>query len=65
MRRYKADIIVSQSKIDALLVQKLKMKEDVLTRYRRLDEVEAGIDARRMSISKNLRNRGISMAIVI
>ena len=51
MRRYKADIIVSQSKIDALLVQKLKMKEDVLTRYRRLDEVEAGIDARRMSIS--------------
>ena len=39
------------------------MKEDLLTKYRKLDEIAAGIDAHRMSISE--KNRGLSMAIEI
>ena len=51
LRSYKADIVIAQTKIDASLVQKLTMKEDLLSKYRKLDEIAAGIDANRMSIS--------------
>ena len=51
LRRHKADIVIAQTKIDASLVQKLTMKEDLLAKYRKLDEIAAGIDANRMSIS--------------
>ena len=39
------------------------MKEDLLAKKRKLDEIEAGIDANRLTIGRN--KRGLSMAIQI
>ena len=65
LRRHKDNIEVQKQKLDADLIQKLNKKEALLAKYRKLDEIAAGIDAQKMKISSKNDKRRKSMAIQI